>query len=136
MLMLRYASFSLPLLSSFFPAKRVVKFGKGETNVLRSHQSYPIPTVIPSPNITLFYGANISTFRPCKPSMIPRGSLLFNCADHFATHSVPPFISLFHVAHMLNGYLYIHAILRENQHSNRVRVREVYALNDTVGLAI
>lgn len=68
--------------------------------------------------------------------MIPRGSLLFNCADHFATHSVPPFISLFHVAHMLNGYLYIHAILRENQHSSRVRVREVYALNDTVGLAI
>lgn len=68
--------------------------------------------------------------------MIPRGSLLFNCADHFATHSVPPFTSLFHVAHMLNGYLYIHAILRENQHSNRVRVREVYAYRWTRDLTI
>lgn len=38
-------------------------------------------------------------FSTCKPSVIPRGSLLFNCADHFATHSTPPFISLVHVAH-------------------------------------
>lgn len=88
-----------------------------------SHRSYPIPTVIPSPNITLFYGANISTFRRANLSRY----LGEACSSTVLTISrliQPRHSSPFSMLHMLNGYLYIHAVLRANQHSNCVCIRD------------
>jgi len=49
-------------------------------------RSHPIPAVIPSPNITPFHGANISTFQRADLLQYLGGNLHF-CADHFVSHS-------------------------------------------------
>lgn len=85
---------------SFF-LKIIVKFDETEACVLRSHQ----PAVLSNSNRhskskhNAILRSKHFYFSTCKPSVIPRGSLLFNCADHFATHSAPPFILCIHVAH-------------------------------------
>lgn len=81
--------------------RRIVKFDETEASVLRSHQ----PVVLSNSNRhskskhNAILRSKHFYFSTCKPSVIPRGSLLFNCADHFATHSAPPFIPRIHVAH-------------------------------------
>lgn len=89
------------LLPSRQGSRNVPFQNRGEASVLPTHQ----PPVLSNSNRhskskhNAILRSKHFYFSTCKPFAIPRGSLLFNCADHFATHSAPPFIPLFHVAH-------------------------------------